>query len=178
MVLAHEKPLRSPTGPVVPAWHRLPDESTKTYDRFVSYLAMGAQRSYRAISLHYGVTESAIQRQAKRYKWASRAAAYDQEMINKDLNSLQDIRENIRETLLSKAPDFVETITRCAAGNYHHTRPAIALQAAIKGLELCGFVPPRRSDPRPDNDDQKSARDSVSKLSDSQLAKLIEALSD
>jgi hypothetical protein len=85
-------PASSPAALHVPP--RLPTESEVTYRRFLAYLVSGAsgRRSFTAVAEQFGVAESVVREQARRYQWLERAAAADRATIARELSAGMDVQ--------------------------------------------------------------------------------------
>lgn len=96
----------------VPAWFRLPKESTRAYELFCVYLDMGpSERSVMKVSKKCHKYYTYIGRLSSKFKWVERAKAYD-DYIN------EEVRKRVREDLIETrrrhadmARDFQRTIT-------------------------------------------------------------------
>lgn len=58
-------------------YDRLPNETSRPYDAFLTYLEMGPQRSQRKVAERLDKSTTIICRWATKYNWRIRAAAYD-----------------------------------------------------------------------------------------------------
>ncbi len=160
-------------------WHRLPGETSKQYQRFTAFLAMGPGRTYVAVQKSMNVGRVAIETVASQHSWLERAAAYDQEGATNFLQDIEDVRTEILNDILGKAPEYLRILNDIARGKAvegTNTKPSTQLQAAIKGLELAGFVPPKRESRTHKDEALDAARVAVKDMDTEKLQELLEVL--
>lgn len=76
-------------------WEQLPNEPSKWYSRFCKYISLEPDK--RSIHKAIGTTNSSYYKQAAKYQWVERAAAYDQHQILQRLKERQREREINRD---------------------------------------------------------------------------------
>ncbi len=170
-------------------WHRLPGETSKQYQRFTAFLAMGPGRTYVAVQKSMNVGRVAIETVASQHSWLERAAAYDQEGATNFLQDIEDVRTEILNDILGKAPEYLRVLDDIAHGRLDDdeesstdedglpiVKPSTRLQAAIKGLELAGFVPPKRESRTHSDEALDAARVAVKDMDTEKLQELLEVL--
>lgn len=64
----------------IPWWEKQPNESANSYSRFVAYRELPpGKRSYKVLSESVNAKVATLRQQGTAYKWADRAAAWDEE---------------------------------------------------------------------------------------------------
>lgn len=132
-------------------WDRHPDERSGAYGAFQVYLELGPKRTIRGVREGLGRTESydnQLRMWRKTHSWDERTRAWDSEELQRALNRRSEQRDMARRVLFEASIDFAEFIVELAKGRVVNdptkAKPSTRLQAALRGLELCGLVPPKR----------------------------------
>lgn len=171
-------------------WNRLPGESTRAYHKFITYLKLGPTRTMRATGEALGAVDgvNGVKRHYDKFQWKQRAEAYDVYLADRDIANHEEKRDGITERLFKNAHNYVETIENLSQGicdlgetddkGAPIVKPSVRLQAAKAGLELAGFVPPRRAEPIGKDDGKEAARAVVKSMDAETLAKLFKALEE
>ena len=190
----------NPAGKINAAepWRRMPDEGTKTYQRFVAYCEMGPTRSVAELWRQIGKkpSMSALRQQCYKWRWQDRARAYDQKKLEKQLGDRQLVRESARQMLMDRCADAADTLDQIRrgrmspgdmevvldrhgepAGERPVISPAVRLKAAREILSLAGLSPAKRYEitGRDGGELALAARVAVSDLSTDQLRSLLAA---
>lgn len=84
-------------------WERRPDESEKAFEAFSLYRDMGSKRTIAAVAEKLQKSRQLIQRWQKRYEWAARINAYDNDIEKKAHEALKKEAVEIRKTHLQIA---------------------------------------------------------------------------
>lgn len=179
--MARKKP-----DPKLKPWHKLPNETTRAYHKFIAYLKLGPDRTIRATAAALGELGSSVNRYRDKYAWRERAAAYDTFHASQDLATHESARATITKRLLEHAHKYVDTIEEIAYGvcDLGHVddrgapvvKPSVRLQAAKAGLELAGFVPPRRADPVDLDKVKEGAKLALQGMSIEEIRRVLNAL--
>ena len=162
-------------------WAQMPNENSKWYQRFTAFMAMGPQRTFAKLQRELGLKRRhSIEIAAKQFNWLERAAAYDQEGAANFLQDIEDVRNNILTEIVEKAPEYLKILDDIAHGRNSapesKAKPSTRLQAAIKGLELAGFVPPKRESRERKDEALESARGAAKGMDTETLQGLLEVL--
>jgi hypothetical protein len=132
-------------------WDRHPDERSGAYGAFQVYLELGPRRTIRAVREALGRLESYdnhLRMLRKKHSWDERTRAWDSEELQRALNRRGEQRDMARRVLFEASMEFAVFIVELAKGKVDadptKAKPSTRLQAALRGLELCGLVPPKR----------------------------------
>ena len=86
-----------PDAPASPPWEQQTGESPQAYAAFSEYLAMGLNRSARAVARKLDRRWSLISRWSARWEWVDRARSFDNDRDRKDRREAEQVRlEGIR----------------------------------------------------------------------------------
>lgn len=173
-------------------WDRQPKETEKAYVAFSTWLKLPlSDRTVPAAAKALKkkpVYKKTIEKWKTRFEWNDRAQHYDSQVLQNELGKRQETIERIRQHLLSQALTLADQLVALGSGKlgkergdiYEHdeviVKPSTRLQALIKALELAGITTPKRLElTGPDGSDLLAARDTISGLTDAQLAAVIAA---
>lgn len=77
--------------PGIPWWEKQPNESATAYARFVAYREIPpGKRSYTALAQSVNAKAATLRQQGTAYKWADRAAAWDEEQARQRRAKTED----------------------------------------------------------------------------------------
>ncbi len=91
-------------------------ESAKAWQAFNSYLAIGHRRTLRQVSEDGGHSVTGVRKWSSQHDWRSRAAAYDQAALERDIAGREKVRERARQSLIDDIEDAAETLRGVRSG--------------------------------------------------------------
>lgn len=100
-------------------WNRQPGETTKAYSAFVHYLKLGTERSVsKALRSadKLPTNRRHWQRWASKYRWADRAAAYDTDHLESQINERHTKREAVRQKWIDDLQDMQHELRNLSRG--------------------------------------------------------------
>jgi len=93
------------------AWERLPEESSKAYNAFETYLKMGYKRSLNKLCMVLGIKyPTHLLEWKKKFKWDDRILAYENEQSKHKLLADIELYKSITEKQLSLAANLKQLI--------------------------------------------------------------------
>lgn len=93
------------------AWERLPEESSKAYNAFETYLKMGYKRSLNKLCMVLGIKyPTHLLEWKKKFKWDDRILAYENEQSKHKLLADIELYKSITEKQLSMAANLKQLI--------------------------------------------------------------------
>lgn len=183
-------------------WEKQPRETARAYFHFSVYLELGPDRTLRKVLAEVKKPDrylSNLKQWSARWKWVTRAAAFDQHEIRERMKRRTMVRELAIQILVENAQGASHTIVGLMAGDVptgsteavldRHGDPALdadgeqirrllvapstRLEAAKRIHESIGIVPPKRVElSGPDGDAIRMAQEAAEGLDDDTLAQL------
>lgn len=151
-------------------WSKRPQETSKAWRAFQTYLHLGPDRSYvgvaEALERPYSYHSQVI-RWRDKYGWEERVAAYDGEILERSIGDRSSALQKARQVLVDGAEKAARQLVDIAGGELPEKHAATQVQACLHVLELAGITKPKRLELIDDRGDKakKAARAEARKLS-------------
>ena len=120
-----------------PPWERQPGESGKAYQAFTIYRELGPARSHRAVAGRLGKSRPLVDRWAIQWRWAERAAAWDQEVERRRQAAyFSEITEMARRHVQQALALQAKALQRLRDLDVGELSPVAALRFIMEGVKL------------------------------------------